>query len=420
VKTKEMTNTMNPFSSPITQIALGLCVSLSVSTLFSGCGSSNAQGPDPASFAIPVTMLTASEQPYMDSTEFMAQVNSKHSTDLHPQVSSRVEKVLVTDGQLVQAGQPLYQLDISQQAATVNSLDATRQATLQEPKMLQKSIEAQKADLAAAQADLAFNQKQLERYQALLQTHTVSARDTEQYETTVQTEEDKVKSLTASIASQQIRRKEAVTNISRDTATLQSARANLAYYTMRAPFTGNVGTLLAKVGDVVTPTTVLTTLTDNRNLEIDVAVSADYRSKLHIGTSMELFSTMDERLGEVQVSYISPKVDPMTQTLLVKAKTVNLHDALTMDQRLKARLIWSQRKAVLIPITAMFNMDGQPFVYRAETSKSNKSVARMQAIQVGPIIGEDVVVTSGLKAGQTLITGGIQKLHEGVNVAVRE
>jgi RND family efflux transporter MFP subunit len=296
---------------------------------------------------------------------------------------------------------------------------------MEEPGLLQSTIQGQQADLAAARADLEFSRKQLGRYQALLEDHTVSARDTEQYRTTVSTQEQRVKSIQANIASQRSRRQEAVANIGRDTATLQSARANLAYYTVRAPFTGVVGTLSAKQGDVVDPTTVLTTLTDNRNLEIDVAVSADDRARIHLGMSLELLSMRNEPLGEVQAFYIDPKVDPMTQTFLLKAKSTNPNQSLSMDQHLKVRLIWERKQAILVPLMAVFRLDGQPFVYRAETALSTgkslnqprNMVARMQVVTLGDIEGDSVIVKTGLKSGDTVVQTGIQKLQDGAAIS---
>jgi RND family efflux transporter MFP subunit len=415
----------------ITLMALG-ALSFSSTFFLTGCGSKEAAAaPGPT----PVDLYTVSQRPYADSAEFMAQVNSKNATSIHPQVSSRIVRVLVTDGQLVQAGQPLYQLDVSQQAAVVSSLSSVRNASAEEPGMIAKNIESMRADLSAAQSDLSFSRKQLKRYQDLLANHTVSIRDTEQYQTTVASQEQKVKSLIANIASQQMRRREAVANVGRDTSTMQSARANLAYFTVRAPFTGNVGTLTAKVGDVVDPSMVLTTLTDNRHLEIEVAVSADYRSKLHIGTPVEVSSMSNEPLGELTTSYIDPKVDPLTQTFLLKAKANNLGNKLAMDQHIKAKLIWGEKTATLVPLMAVFRVDGQPFVYRAvhkkheepvgskqgkETTSDNAKdelVATMQAVTLGAIVDQDVVVSNGLKPGDIVVKKGIQKLQEGSAIA---
>lgn len=415
-------------------VALG-AITFSSSLFLSGCGSPKQAAAAPAPTS--VDLFSVSQQPYKDGAEFMAQVNSKNATNIHPQVSSRIVRVLVNDGQLVRAGQPLFQLDVSQQAAVVSSLNSTRQASMEEPALIQKNIEALRADLSAAQSDLAFNRKQLERYQDLLEKHTVSIRDTEQYQTTVQSQEQKVKSILANIASQQSRRREALANIGRDTSSMQSARANLAYYTVRAPFTGNVGTLIGKVGDVVDTDTILTTLTDNRNLEIEIAVSADYRSKVHLGTPIEVSSMSDEHLGSMKISYIDPKVDPQTQTFLLKALATNSGNQLAMDQHIKARIIWGEKTAIRVPLMAVFRVDGQPFVYRAvhtvnqpdedtkagnaqpvaEQPNDNALTATMQAVTLGPIVGEDVIVNTGLKSGDVIVKKGIQKLQEGVPIA---
>jgi multidrug efflux pump subunit AcrA (membrane-fusion protein) len=386
-----------------------------VTLLNSGC-SLSSESASAADQSVSVEFMPVREQIYQDSTEVMAQINSKHSTDIHPQVTGRILRVLVSDGQTVQAGQALYQLDANQQSANVASLAATRLASMEQPRLLQKNIESLHSDLVGAQADLEFNRKQLSRYQQLLNDHTVSIKDTEQYQTAVLVQEQKVKSIQSNIASYQARKNEALANISRDTSILQSASVNLSYFTVRAPFTGTIGTLLAKEGDVVDPMTVLTTLTDNRNLEVDVAVSADERHRIHMGMPMSLLTMQNEPLGEIKTTYIAPKVDPLTQTFLIKAKALNSQNSMAMDQHLKVQLHWGELKGILIPVVSVFHMDGAAFVYRVDAQKKPQ-VAHMHPVKLGAIIGENVVILSGLRAGDTIVKSGIQKLQEGTPVA---
>jgi RND family efflux transporter MFP subunit len=410
-------------------------VKLAIATLLllglAGCAGSSSQGDPPqgggggGAMAMPVTWQTVTRQNVADSTQFMARINSKHATTIRPQVASRVVRVLVNDGQAVRAGQALYQLDNSQQAATVSSLVAGQQASVLQPSLIQKTIQAQQADLKAMQNDLAFSHKQLARYQALLADKTVSLKDTEQLATTVRNQEQKIKAITANISALGISRAEALASVAQSNATVTGAKANLAYYTVKAPFSGTIGALVAKIGDVVDPSTALTTLTDNHMLEVEVAIPADKIAKIHTGSPLQLLSTTDDPLGQAVVSAISPTLDATTQTVLVKAKVTASSQPLTMDQRLKVSVLWDKQAAVVIPLVAVFRVDGQPFVYLAKADSKSQSKAgsappsysaTMQAITLGPIVGDNVLVSQGLTTGQLVITGGIQKLQQGVPV----
>jgi multidrug efflux pump subunit AcrA (membrane-fusion protein) len=392
-----------------------LALGASSLSLLSGCAASSESAVMQA--ATPVDMLPVQQGVYEENTELMAQVNSKHATDIRPQVSGRILRVLVSDGQQVQQGQPLFQLDASQVRATVQSLSSVRQASMQEPELLTKNMEGLQADLAAARADLDYSRKQLGRYRELVDDQTVSQQETEQYQTDVVTRQQRINSIRANIASLAARRKEAVANIGRDTAALASASSNLSYFTVRAPFSGQVGTLIAKEGDVVDPGIALTTLTDNRNLEIEVAVSADDRPRIHMGMPLKLLNMRDEALGTLQTSYIAPKVDPLTQTFLLKARLDNDKNQLAMDQHLKVRLIWGERQALMIPVVAVMRMDGMPFVYRLETKPDKTYIAHLQAVHLGDIVDDNVVILSGLKSGDLIVKSGIQKLQDGAIVA---
>jgi membrane fusion protein, multidrug efflux system len=107
---------------------------------------------------------------------------------------------------------------------------------------------------------------------------------------------------------------------------------------------------------------------------------------------------------------------------LLKAKASNMDNQLAMDQHIKARIIWGEKTALRVPLMAVFRVDGQPFVYRAvrkedKASKSNDLNATMQAVTLGNIVDQDVIVENGLKSGDVIVKKGIQKLQEGSAIA---
>lgn len=393
------------------------------------------RGPPPPMPPMPVTTYTVHDESTDDRSDFMTQLHDDDSVAVSSQVDGRIASVLVKDGQMVYAGQPLFQLDARQQSATFQSLRANASASAQERKIIEESIKAQQADREALVADLKFNEGQLARYQKLYATNTVSKKDLEQFETSVKQLNNKLISLDNTIASQRARLSQNLSAQHRDSQSAESARANLDFYTVKAPVSGRVGQIIAKKGDVISTSTILASVTNNNALEIDIAVSADYQDRLKLGQTVYLLNAKDEPLGESQINFIAPNVDPVSQTVLVKAPLNNLDGAYLADQKLKARLIWGEARNLTIPTESVFRVAGQPFVYIAkpiiDKEQPNESSARtgspskkappqfkvhMQPVTLGEIQGNSYIITQGLKAGQIIVHMGIQKLQEGMTV----
>jgi multidrug efflux pump subunit AcrA (membrane-fusion protein) len=92
--------------------------------------------------------------------------------------------------------------------------------------------------------------------------------------------------------------------------------------------------------------------------------------------------------------------------------------AFRTEQFVRCRIVWTQKPALTIPIVAVNRINGQFFAYVAESGEGGKKVVRQRAIETGPVVGNDYVVKSGLKAGETLIVSGVQKIGDGAPVNV--
>jgi hypothetical protein len=115
------------------------------------------------------------------------------------------------------------------------------------------------------------------------------------------------------------------------------------------------------------------------------------------------------------VDFVSPRVDPANQLLVVKAPAPNIDRRFRNDQTVYARVIWKQLDAPLIPVTAVQRLAGQFFAFIAE-SDGKQTVAKQRALKVGEIVGNDYVVLEGIKPGEQVIVGGTQLLADGAPV----
>jgi multidrug efflux pump subunit AcrA (membrane-fusion protein) len=119
------------------------------------------------------------------------------------------------------------------------------------------------------------------------------------------------------------------------------------------------------------------------------------------------------------VTFVSPRVDPETQLLLIKARVPNPEGRFRNDQVVRARVIWQESELPIVPITAVARMAGQSFVFVAE-SDGKQTVARQRPVQLGELSNQGYVVTEGIKAGDKVIVTGVQMLADGMPVALEQ
>jgi RND family efflux transporter MFP subunit len=311
--------------------------------------------------------------PVDDATEYVASVQSLSSTGIKPEVAGDITKILVTSGDRVVPGTPLFVIDPRRQEATVSSQDAAR---------------------AAQEAAALYAGQQAERAKQLFAVGAISQQELDQARSNDAAAQAQLESLGAR---------------------LQQERVTLRYYQVEAPAAGIVGDIPVRVGTRVTSDTVLTTIDQNQALEIYVPVPVGRAADLKLGLPLVLFEGENE-IARTQVSFISPRVDDQTQSVLVKGRLAR-GDALRTAQFVRARIVWRTVQAPVIPVLAVTRINGQPFVFVA-VEQNGRLLAGQRLVRLGQMVGNDVVVLTGVNAGERVVVSGVQKLTDGSPVRV--
>jgi RND family efflux transporter MFP subunit len=322
---------------------------------------------------MPVQIETVKSVPIRDASEYVAVLRSLHAVQIQPQVDGHVSKIVATAGDKVHAGMPLLEIDPARQAATVNS---------------QRAI----SDANIAARDLA--REQFARVKKLFDGGAATRQDMDQAQTALRQAEAQVASTKAATKAQSV---------------------ELGRYNVVAPTDGTVGDIPVRVGDYVTPQTQLTTLDDNDALEVYVNVPIERAAKLKLGTPVEIIDEKGKVLAPCEVSFVSPRADPATQMVLVKAHVHNQEGRLRSGQFTRARIIWSTHEGPAIPVLAVQRRAGQPFVWVVNDAAGGLS-AEQRAVQLGPIQEQQYPIVGGLKAGDRIVVSGVQKLRPGARV----
>jgi len=344
------------------------------SWLAAGCGKdprADAKAGGPPAF--PVKVITAQAQMVPISTDYLATLKSRNSSVLQPQVEGEIVKVYVRSGQRVDAGTPILQIDQRKQEATVHNQEATHQSRL---------------------ATLEQNRIDLERKRKLFADGVVSKSDLDSAQSAYNVSKADVDALEASIREQSVQ---------------------LHYYTVRAPAAGTVGDIPVRVGDRVTSQTVLTTLDRGSELEAYVYVPSEKSSQVRMGMPVDILDDSGKPVLRTRVSFVSPRVDSDSQTLLVKTQVPNAGQTFRNAQQVHSRVVWSEQKKPVIPLTAVSRLSGKMFAFVAE-GQGPQAVARQRVIQVGDLMGNDYVVLDGIQPGDKVIVTSVQMLADGMPV----
>jgi RND family efflux transporter MFP subunit len=340
----------------------------------SGCKQPGAAANAPAGMqALPVQTQSVALSPVQQSSDFVATIKSRRSAVVLPQVDGNLTQLLVRSGDHVHAGQLLMEIDPRRQQSLVDA---------------QKSTENQKKALYD------YNELEIERQRKLFAAE-VTSRDT------LDQAEQAFKNTRADWEAA--------------TATRKSLEEQLAYYRVKAPFDGIVGDVPVHLGDYVTPTTALTTVDQNKDLEAYIFVPSERSGDVHMGMPVQILGGDGKIVESTKVDFLSPQVDTQLQGILLKAPVHSTSVALRTAQLVKARVVWSTSPQPVIPVLSVSRLGGQTFVYVA-TTQNGKSVASQRAVTLGGTTDNNYIVLGGLKAGDQLIVSGTQFLQDGMPV----
>lgn len=322
-----------------------------------------------------VEIATLEAKPVEQTTEFVGTVKSRRSTDIQPQVEGFITRISAKPGQRVAAGALLMEIDSRVPQGQLAGLESIR---------------------SQRELDVTYARQEADRASKLLSAGAASQMEADRAANDLKAAEAQLRT-----TQEQIR----------------TARTDLAYYRVTAPTAGIVGDIPVREGDRVTKATKLTSIDANVGLEVYLNVPVQQATKLKVGLPVRIVDDTGATIAEEKIAFVSPSVDERTQTVLVKTP-VSVPGTLRTDQYVRSYVIWSTEPGLTVPVTAVTRINGQWFAFVADPGEGGKGlVAHQRSVELGPVVGNNYTVVSGLKAGEKLIVGGIQKIRDGAPVA---
>jgi RND family efflux transporter MFP subunit len=337
-----------------------------------------------ASKAIPVNVFVVHKEAAEYFDNYPGTVTALNTVELRADVSGYITGIFFQDGQYVERGQKLYEIDRQQ---------------------YQAAYEQAQADLKVSEANLQEAQQDADRYEELNKKDAIAKQTLDHALSGLQSAKSQVAASQAN-----------VTRVATD----------LKYSQIYAPFSGTIGISQVKMGSLVSPgQTLLNTISSDDPIGVDFQIDETeigrYTDLLQHAAANQVDSTFTIILpdGSVypypgKIALIDRAVDPETGTIRVRLlfpnKNNELKDGLNCEVRVENKSVGG---AMLIPQEAMTEQMGEYFVYLVHAD----TVAQ-QKIEIGNNIKNMIIVKNGLELGDTIVTAGIQKLREGSAVQI--
>lgn len=352
--------------------------------LLSGCGSEAPTGPTTAAPPPSVIVVKAETRPVEDEAQFVGRVVAVDKVELRARVQGFLKERKFAEGQPVAVGDVLFEI---------------------EPDQYQAIVQQRQADVTKAKADALNADAQLARGRELLTSKNIAA-----------SQVDELKAA-ASIAEAGIAQAEAA---------LAAAELDLGYTKVTAPVAGRIGLARYTVGNLVGPSSgalativsrdpiyVQFPLTQRELLEAKRNVQKKGGDPKNVVVRVRLpDGSLYDQPGKLD--FVDVTTDPGTDTVTLRAELPNPDGILVDGQYVGVTVQAGEpESAIVIPQSAL-QVDQQG-IFVMIVDADNK--AQIRRIQTGATQGADVVVNSGLKEGELVITEGIQKVRPGQEVS---
>jgi RND family efflux transporter MFP subunit len=365
--------------------------------------------------AIPVKLQVLESSQLKNTSDFVGALEATKRVDLKPEIEGRITEIRVSNGDRVSKGTPIAQLRSDQTQAQYASAIARANSARSASATAQAELRAVRADQVRAASEVELQKVQFQRTERLVNEGVQPRQELDVARRNLNTALASFRAAEEQVGAAKSRLNQADADVKQATADAAAANVSLQYKQVLAPITGVVGDLPFKVGDYVSTGQTLTSITENKIVDLRISVPINRSSQLRVGVPVQLMDpNTSKRLSTGSISFIAPQVDTANQAILAKARFPNQDGSLRDKQFVIAKVIWSQKPGVLVPTVAVSTSGAQNFVFVAE--KGAKLVVRQRPVQLGNIQDQSYQVLNGVKPGDEIAVTQILNLRDGTPI----
>jgi membrane fusion protein (multidrug efflux system) len=305
-----------------------------------------------------VTGIVLKPQVFSDNLSLSGSIDANEQIEVRSEVSGVVESINFNEGTLVSKGQMLFK---------INDIEL-------------------RAQLSQAKTRQTLASENERRARLLLQKEAISQ---EEYD----------------IASADFRSSQ---------AQIQLIQAQIAKTTVRAPFSGKIGLRSISKGTYVTPTTIIAKLVNTNQVKITFSIPEKYATKMKVNSPLSFTVSGSKEIYTAKIYAIEPEIEVATRTLKMRAVAQNSEGKLIPGTFANIALPLEKiNDALLVPTEALIPIQNGKKVFIAINGKAKEII-----VETGARTDKNVLVISGLKAGDTVLTNGVMTLKDDSPVKV--
>ncbi|MGZ2370640.1 efflux RND transporter periplasmic adaptor subunit [Ancylomarina sp. YFZ004] len=318
--------------------------------------------------------------------KYATNIEGEQNVEIRPKVDGFIEKIYIDEGATVKKGQLLFKLS----AETLN-----------------QQLSAAKSNVELAESQVEVAQVELEKIRPLVEKNIISSIE--------------LKTATSKLNA-------AIAQLNAVKANYLNAKENLAYTKISSPVDGIVGSIPYKVGSLVgrNEAQPLTTVSDIKNMYAYFTMNEkqllefirslggnSMAEKIALMPEVELFladGSLYEYKGKIET--INGMVNPRTGSVNYRAKFSNPNRLLRNGNSGTIKFPTQIKSAILLPQKSTFELQGKRFVYVVGKEDKVKS----KEVIVSETVGNQIIVQSGVEAGEVIVNDGLIKLREGMQI----
>jgi multidrug efflux system membrane fusion protein len=408
--------------------------------LSAGCsdraGGAQAPAKPPAPPAVPVGVATAEHKMVPLQVGGVGNVQASTTVGVKSQVAGQIMKVHFTEGREVKRGDLLITIDPRPFEAALRQAEANLARDAAQVRQAEAALGQRQADVTQALANLERDQAEVEnakvqeqRYRELVAREFIAREQYDQVRTrlatlqaVVQADRAAVDNARASVRAAEAAVENAQAAIKGNEAMREAARLQLAYTTIHAPIDGRTGNLLVQPGNVVKTGEENPLVVIAQVQPIHVSFSVPEHQLAAINTyrargplKVEAHVDGGKRTAAGTLTFVNNTVDPTTGTIQLKATFPNTDNTLWPGQFVDVVLLLATERAVVVPSEAVQPGQQGSFIFVVKTDLTVEA----RQVKVGRRLAREVVIDSGLKPGERIVTDGQLRLVPGARVDIK-
>ncbi|MFJ7143728.1 MAG: efflux RND transporter periplasmic adaptor subunit [Pseudomonas protegens] len=339
---------------------------VSLAFFLSACGHE-----EPVQIGVRPAMVVQPEPSARASDSYPGEVRARYEPDLAFRIGGKVSRRLVEEGERVKANQPLAELD---------------------PQDVRLQLEATRAQVTAATANLNLVRAERDRYKTLLERQMVSHSQYDNAENLYRAGEARLKQIKAEF----------------DVANNQAG-----YAVLRAPQDGVVAKRAVEVGQVVAAGQTVFTLATDGEREVLISFPEQNYGRFKVGqpVSVELWTQPGQRF-DGRIRELSPAADPKSRTFAARIAFSAGKVPAELGQSARVFIQSADELSLSVPLSALTAEGGATYVWRVDAHNT----LHKTPVRVGAFGEKTVPVLEGLSASDWVVAAGVHVLHEGLQV----